>query len=215
MIITFSGFSGVGKTTQSKLLIEELNRHKIKAKRVNVECHSLLRLISNVLLTLGLFRTQIHSVATYDKPESKTTLIVFIRALFLITDILVFRLFFELPSLFTKTTLICDRYFTDYLIRLKILGLNSKKFDSIILGISKKPDFAFLLEEQDEKLIVRRPNYHSKFIKIKRKLFNSHNDQFGFIKISPGSKNQIHKNITKVIFDSIKIPDKTKTNTNQ
>jgi thymidylate kinase len=157
-LICIIGPDGVGKTTQAKLLVQELKKRNIKCEykwlrfrhKVSLPLMALARLMGlSEIKTLG------NGVKISCHYYYKSKLVSSLYPIFLYLDTLLAVLInVYIPCKFLKTTIICDRFVYDTLVdliistrRFDILNLRiGRRFFSLIPNESK---FFLLLAEED------------------------------------------------------------------
>lgn len=181
VLIVFSGLDGSGKSTLVNKIKSENPSYKI-VQTVN------FRLINRVFKK---------TVITREKKSEKTPMSAgVLNLLLLFFDIILFRLYY----LFSKTPVVCDRYFYDIL-AVHVHRYGKSKLLRLFLHnrLIPKPDLAFFIHVEHEIAQKRElGDYHS--LEYFKSLKNIYNELY----INKNTYHLIHNNELNDAFYSIK-----------
>lgn len=181
-LITFSGIDGSGKSTQRQMLESYLQQQGKKVYSFHVIEFSLANKIH------GLFRENTSLGSTTS--EAKTTssfLGIFLRKIFLLIDLLRFRLYARRMSC-SYEYLLSDRYFFDTLVNLAYLAKKSAVHSRLEQFIPR-PDAALYFQVDPDHIMSRErvPEQGRDYLEVKKRLFEQQPLSEYFIPID-GSK---------------------------
>lgn len=195
LLISFSGFDGVGKSTQIKLLSKYLKR---KGERVYVTEEMFGYFLLKPLIKA--LRTATGSLPAGPVKKNKEFLpkLWFIVAFI---DIWIMYISRIRPRMDRYNFVIADRFYTDIWANLLYYGY-LPNWALIIVKLLPKPDIAILLYVRPEVVLSRETEFPTSYYKYQAKIYKRLADQINFnvIDASQGTK-AVFKKI-KILLDS-------------
>jgi thymidylate kinase len=191
MLVTFSGIDGSGKTTCAKSLGAGLSSQGISNKKFSLGGYALLFPFTILLGKLMTLAGKRKSMRSSDNPLLKRNYPWLMRktwVLLVLLDTYAWYVILLINSLFVKV-IICDRYFYDKLVGLKLHGFADHKDVKVITPLIPKADLPVFLDISPAKAQQReRGDTHSlDFYSSLKEGFNHLEEKIDFLHFSAES----------------------------
>jgi len=190
-LISLSGFDGVGKSTQVKLLLQYLEK---KGKRVKVTQAMFGYFLLKPLIKVLRSTTGSLSEGPVKRNNRLLPKFWFILAF---VDIWLGYIFKIIPSRGKYDVVIADRFYTDIWANLLYYGYLPDWAFNIFTKLLPKPDIAFMLKAKSEIVLRREKEFPSSYYKEQEKIYDRLSNKVNFYIVDANQ-------LPKIVFGEIK-----------
>jgi thymidylate kinase len=175
LVITFSGIDGAGKTTQIERLCADLEAQGHNVGRFvfwdDVACFAGVRAGVGDNAARSRVSDEDGGLVAKNSKHLGSWYLTIARSAMYLFDALKLRRLMERIAEGRYDFVIFDRYIYDQLVILSSRGFLTKAYIRIVLGLSPKPDLAFVLDAPAEDAFIRKPEYPLHFMYSYRRAF--------------------------------------------
>lgn len=200
MIVSFSGLDGTGKTTQAELLVDYLRaqgvdciyRHAIKNTLYYFIVHNIVGKVSPKT------KSGLEKGLRQDKSPRSFNFLSQVKKLFLLIDVIYFKLRYGSYKANRQKTIICDRYFFDEMVQAEYLSVAGDAFLDLYGKFLIEPDITFFADVEPGLACSRKEEdgYGMDYFNAKSRLYNTFMEKRNAVKLASGEKQEIKEIIT-------------------